>query len=113
MLIEFWLLFVHTLRGQYDDLQGSADVLWQRKVTFKKRWQGLHLFSDTTSGLRWKYAIPSSSPFPRKIHLSILLEKCTYRKHKETFHLTSIVIQKLIPTSDQTDAIPSFLLHRS
>ena len=24
----------------------------------------------------------------RKIHLSILLEKCTYRKQKETFHLT-------------------------
>ena len=43
--------------------------------------------------------------FPKKIHLSILLEKCTYRKQKETFHLTSIVIQKLIPTSDQTDDI--------
>ena len=43
--------------------------------------------------------------FPRKIHLSILLEKCTYRKQKETFHLASIVIQKLIPTSDETDDI--------
>ena len=41
----------------------------------------------------------------KKIRLSILLEKCTYRKQKETFHLTSIVIQKLIPTSDQTDDI--------
>ena len=59
MLIEFWLLFVHTLRGQYDDLQGLADVLWQCQVDFKKRWQGLHLFSDTTSSLRWNYAIPS------------------------------------------------------
>ena len=28
-------------------------------------------------------------------------------KHKETFHLTSIVIQRLIPTSDQTDDIMS------
>ena len=43
--------------------------------------------------------------FPKKIHLSILLEKCTYIKQKETFHLTSIVIQKLIPTYDQTDDI--------
>ena len=59
MLIEFWLLFVHTLHGQYDDLQGSTDVLWQRQVDFKKRWQGLHLFSNTTSSLRWNYAIPS------------------------------------------------------
>ena len=59
MLIKFWLLFVHTQYDKYDDLQGSADVLWQRQVAFKKRWQGLHLFSDTTSGLRWNYAIPS------------------------------------------------------
>ena len=59
MLIEFWMLFVHTIRGQYDYLQGLTDVLWQRQVAFKKRWQGLHLFSDTTSGLRWNYAIPS------------------------------------------------------
>ena len=51
MLNEFWLLFVHTLRGQYDDLQGSAGVLWQRQVAFKKGWQGLHLFSDTISSL--------------------------------------------------------------
>ena len=59
MLIELWMLLVHTLRGQYDDLQGSTDVLWQRQVDFKKRWQGLHLFSDTTSGLKWNYIIPS------------------------------------------------------
>ena len=37
MLIELWMLFVHTLRGQYDDLQGSADVLWQRQVALKNR----------------------------------------------------------------------------
>ena len=59
MLIELWLLFVHTLRGQYDDLQGSVDALRQSQVDFKKRWQGLHLFLDTTSGMRWNYAIPS------------------------------------------------------
>ena len=59
MLIEFWLLFVHTIRGQYDDLQGSADALRQRQVDFKKQWCGLHLFSDTTSGMSWNYAIPS------------------------------------------------------
>ena len=59
MLIEFWLLFVHTLRGQYGDLQGLTDVLRQRQVDFKKRWRGLHLFSDTTSWMRWNYAIPS------------------------------------------------------
>ena len=59
MLLEFWMLFVHTLRGQYDDLQGSADVLWQRQVAFKNRWQGLHLFSDTPVEPKWTYAIPS------------------------------------------------------
>ena len=52
MLIEFWMLFVHTIRGQYDDLQGLTDILWQRQVAFKKRWQGLHLFSYTTFGLK-------------------------------------------------------------
>ena len=26
MLIEFWMLIVHTLHGQYDDLQGSDDL---------------------------------------------------------------------------------------
>ena len=51
MLIEFWMLFVHVLRGQYDDLQGLTDVLLQRQVAFKNQWQGLHLFSDTTTGL--------------------------------------------------------------
>ena len=60
MLIEFWMLFVHVLRGQYDDLQGLTDVLLQRQVAFKNQWQGLHLFSDTTTSLtRWNYAIPS------------------------------------------------------
>ena len=29
ILIEFWILFVHTLRGQYDDIQGSDDDLGQ------------------------------------------------------------------------------------
>ena len=57
MLIEFWLLFVPTLRGQYNDMQGLGDVLWQLQLAFKKRWQGLHLFSDITYGLRWNYAI--------------------------------------------------------
>ena len=59
MLIEFWMLFVHTLRGQYDDLQDLDDVLWQRQVAFKNRWQGLHLFSDTTTGPKLNYVIPS------------------------------------------------------
>ena len=58
MLVEFWLLFVHTIRGQYDDLQGSTDAQRQRQVDFKKLWRGLHLFSDTTAGMKWNYAIP-------------------------------------------------------
>ena len=60
----------------------------------------------------WKEYSPFSillvlflSFFFKKIHLSKLLEKCTYRKQRETFHLTSIVIQNLIPTSDDTDDI--------
>ena len=58
-VIEFRMLFVHTQRGQYDDLQGLDDVLWQRQVAFKNRWQGLHLFSDATIDPKWNYAIPS------------------------------------------------------
>ena len=58
MRIEFWMLFVHTLRGQYDDLQGSDEVLWQQQVAFKNRWQGLHLVSYTTIGLKWNYVVP-------------------------------------------------------
>ena len=58
MLIKFWLLFVHTIRGQYDDLQGSRDAQRQHQVDFKKRWRGLHLFSDMTAGMKWNYAIP-------------------------------------------------------
>ena len=37
MLIEFWMLFVHTLRGQYDDMQCSDEVLWQWQVAFKNQ----------------------------------------------------------------------------
>ena len=59
MLIEFWMLFVHTIRGKYDDLQGLTIVLWQRQVAFKKRLQGFHLFSNTTSSPKWNYTIPS------------------------------------------------------
>ena len=44
MLIEFWMLFVHRLHGQYDDLQGSDDVLWQRHCLFHI-WH--HLFDET------------------------------------------------------------------
>ena len=57
-MIEFWMLLVHALHGQYDDLQGSTDVLLQRQVAFKNQWQGLHLFSDTTSCMKWNYVIP-------------------------------------------------------
>ena len=53
------MLFAHTRRGQYDVLQGSYEVLWQRQLAFKNRWQGLHLFSDRTAGPKWNYAIPS------------------------------------------------------
>ena len=31
----------YLIRGQYDDLQGSIDVLWQRQVALKNEWQGL------------------------------------------------------------------------
>ena len=55
MHIDFWMLFVHTLRGQYDDMQGSDEVLWQRQVAFKNWCQGLHLFSDTTPGPKWNF----------------------------------------------------------
>ena len=41
--------------------------------------------------------------FERKLHLSVLLEKCTYRKHKR--HFISRLLYKLIPTSDQTHDI--------
>ena len=50
---------VSTLCGHHDDLQGSGDVMWQRQVAFKNRWQGLHLFSDTNSSLNRNYDIPS------------------------------------------------------
>ena len=53
------MLFVHALRGQYDDLRGSDDVPWQRQVAFKNRWQGIHLFLDKTAGPKWNYVIPS------------------------------------------------------
>ena len=52
-------IFVHTVHDQYDDMQGSDDILWQQQVAFKNQWQGLHLFSDTTVGPTWNYAIPS------------------------------------------------------
>ena len=58
MIIEFWLLFVHTIRGQYDDLQGSTDAQRQHQVDFKKWWRGFHLFLDMTTGMKWNYAIP-------------------------------------------------------
>ena len=35
MLIELWMLFVHTLRDQYKDMQGLTNVLWQLQVAFK------------------------------------------------------------------------------
>ena len=49
-----------SIRGQYDDLQGSTDAQRQRQVDFKKWWRGLHLFSDMTTGMiqKWNYAIP-------------------------------------------------------
>ena len=33
------MLFVHTLRGQYDYLQGSGDVLWQRQVVMDEQFE--------------------------------------------------------------------------
>ena len=63
----------HILCGQYDDLQGSTHVLWQRQVAFRKQWQGLHLFSDTTSSLRWNYAIPSFLLHSSKFLLHLFL----------------------------------------
>ena len=54
-LRDFWIELIHTLRGQYDRIQGNSDEMLRRRFAFLQQWGKAPLCSSTTGTIRWHY----------------------------------------------------------
>ena len=36
IIVEFWLILIHTLRGQYESFTGNVDVIFKKQMHFKR-----------------------------------------------------------------------------
>ena len=55
---DFWLELIHTLRGQYDRLQGSSDAMVRRRLAFLSVWGKGPYLSQASGTVRWHYRPP-------------------------------------------------------
>ena len=55
---DFWLELIHTLRGQYDRLQGSSDAMVRRRLAFLSLWGKGPYLSQASGTVRWHYRPP-------------------------------------------------------
>ena len=44
--IEFWLLLIHTLYGQYESFIGNVDVVFKMPMHFKRLWVSMLVFRE-------------------------------------------------------------------
>ena len=54
---EFWLLLVHTLRGQYESFIGNADAIFRKQMHFKRIWTSMLIFREDGDHIIWMYIV--------------------------------------------------------
>ena len=58
IIVEFWLLLVHTLRGQYESFTGNADAILRKQMHFKRIWTSMLIFREDGDHIIWIYTVP-------------------------------------------------------
>ena len=58
IIAEFWLLLVHTLRGQYESFTGNADAIFKKQTHFKRIWTSMLIFREDGDHISWMYTVP-------------------------------------------------------
>ena len=52
------MTLVHTLKREYDVINGDSNVVFQKKEVFKKRWEMLNVFFKFHRCMCWRYQPP-------------------------------------------------------
>ena len=55
---DFWTELIHTLRGQYDRLQGDSDSMILRRLAFLRLWKSGPFLLERHSTIQWCYSPP-------------------------------------------------------
>ena len=54
---EFWLLFIHTLRGQHEHFTWNFDVIFRKRIPFKRLWDWMLIFGEDGCKIRLMYTV--------------------------------------------------------
>ena len=57
MIVELWLLLIHTLRGQYKSFIGNAYVIFRKQMHFKRLWDSMLIFREDGDHIIWMYIV--------------------------------------------------------
>ena len=68
MIKMFWDNLVHTVKGEYDSIKGTAEKVHKKRRKLRKIWWRIPLWLDESHEVRWNYAppcwlFPPPSPF--------------------------------------------------
>ena len=58
IVVEFWLLLIHTLCGQYKSFTGNVDVIFKMQMHFKSLWDSMLIFWEDGDRIIWMYIVP-------------------------------------------------------
>ena len=58
MIVELWLLLIHTLRGQYKSFTCNVDVIFRKQMHFKRLWDSMLIFREDGDHIIWMYIVP-------------------------------------------------------
>ena len=63
ILQELWENLLAVVRGQYDNMSGSLEVVLKKRNKLLQLWRKLPMFTISSHGLTWKYHHPWSLPY--------------------------------------------------
>ena len=58
IIVEFWLLLIHTLRGQCESFIGHIDAIFMKQLHFKTLWDSMLIFREDGDHMVWMYIVP-------------------------------------------------------
>ena len=57
IIVQFWLLLIHTLRGQYESFTGNVDAIFRKQMHFKNLWDSMLVFREDDDHIIWMYTV--------------------------------------------------------
>ena len=71
ILPELWGSLLAVVRGQYDNMPGSSEVVLKNRKKLLQLWRKLPLFTISSQGPIWKYHHPWSLPWPLPLYRTL------------------------------------------